>query len=449
MIKRLKGKFILFSTLCLLILMTATVLTMNLINYSGILREADEMLVYLVENKGRFPDGDASSDNGPSDDEGGPPDDDRQEGGQYDDNDGDDPPYKPSKKPSDKPPLPSDFNEETPYTTRYFAVILNSEGEIVYTDTKNTVSVDSDSAKEYALSVLESGSDKGITNRFRYMICHEDDHTDVVFLDISARLSSFYKFLSISIVISVAGLMLMFLFSVIFSSMAVKPIARAHEEQKRFTMDAGHDMKTPLTVINANLDILKDDPTDKDSLEDIRNMTGKLTSLTNDLIYLSKTEEGKSRFILTETPLSETVDAASGPFAILLERQGVAFYRDIAPSVSVMGDPWAIERLVAVLMDNAVKYTSPGGEVRLTLSKQNKRVILEVANTADVMPDKKDMPHLFDRFYRSDSSRNSQSGGHGIGLSIAKAIVTAHNGSISAADKGGVFSVTALFPAIR
>ena len=226
----------------------------------------------------------------------------------------------------------------------------------------------------------------------------------------------------------------------------MKPIAESYEKQKRFVSDAGHEMKTPLTIINANLDLL-DGEIDEEELDDIRTQTKRMTELTNNLVYLSKMEESEHETAMVEMPLSDIVGETVNSFHTLAASKNIEMSADIAGGITAKGSPDAIRRLASILLENAVKYSPDGGKITVTLSQSKKNATLSVYNTTETEIDKATLPYVFDRFYRTDASRNSETGGHGIGLSIAKAIVTVHGGGISASTESGMdFRITAVIP---
>ena len=204
--------------------------------------------------------------------------------------------------------------------------------------------------------------------------------------------------------VSLIGFILVAILIFLLSSRAVKPLVESYEKQKRFITDAGHEIKTPLSTIQADLTVLEMDGLQNEWTDDIKCQTKRLSKLTNDLIYLSKMEETPVDEML-EFPLSDVVSETAASFE---------------------GDQAKIEQLVTILLDNACKYSNPNGKILLSLHRKSKGIQLMVYNTCDSI-DKENINHFFDRFYRQDASHN-----YGIGLSIAQAIVQAHKGKIVA-----------------
>ncbi len=400
MIGKLKRKFILLSMTALFVLLAVIIGGMNLINYNQVVREADSVLELLAQNKGAFP-----------------------------------------GRPGDK--LPPGFSPELPFEARYFTVTYMAEG--IKVDVSRIAAVDQAAAVRMAETVT---GEKGFLGQYRYLVSRDIAGRRVTFLDWGRKLDAFYSFCTTSVLIALLGYGVVFLAIFILSGRIIKPISESYEKQKRFITDAGHELKTPLTIINANADILEMElGEDNESIADIKSQTRRLKILTEQLVALSRMEEGESPAVAIAFPLSEVVAEEVRPFACVADREEKRLACQIEPLLTVKGEDKAIRQLVCILMDNAIKYTPAGGKIAVILAKQGHSAVLTVENTTAIPVAEAQLAYVFDRFYRTDGSRNSQTGGHGIGLSIAKAIVTAHGGKIKAATKdGSAFVVTATFP---
>lgn len=218
---------------------------------------------------------------------------------------------------------------------------------------------------------------------------------------------------------------------VFVSSRIVKPFSENYEKQKRFITDAGHELKTPLTIIDADTEVLEMDFGENEWITDIQTQTKRMADLTNNLILLSRMEEERKKELMIEFPLSDVVEETVGTFQSLIKTQNKTLNSDIKPFIVMRGDEKAIRQLVTILLDNAVKYSDEEGRIEVSLEKQKNRIRFSVFNTTEIIS-REHLEHLFDRFYRTDSSRNSQTGGYGLGLSIAAATVNAHKGKIVA-----------------
>lgn len=407
MIRKLKIKFVILAMSALFALLSVIVVGMNIINYNSVVREADTVLSLLSQNKGDFPDF--------------------------------------VKDQKDR--LPHNMSPETPYESRYFSVVFNEFGDIIQTETGKITAVNTETAQEYAKIALKSNNEYGFEDNFRYVRTFEGNRIRITFLDCGRKLEAFKSFLFTSIAMALVGYIIIFFVIFFFAGKIIRPIAESYEKQKQFITDAGHEIKTPLTIINANVDILEMELGENESLTDIQQQTKRLKSLTNDLVMLARMEEAKDTMPKIDFPISEVVSETAHPFRTLAIQQGKEFICKIQPLLSLNGNDKAIQKLVSILMDNALKYSPSGGTISLNLTKQNKSIYLSIFNTAETEIKQEDLNRIFDRFYRTDASRNSETGGYGIGLSVAKAIVTAHNGKIQAYTQGGhSFQITTIFP---
>lgn len=224
----------------------------------------------------------------------------------------------------------------------------------------------------------------------------------------------------------------MLILLLLLSKRIVRPVAESYEKQKQFITDAGHELKTPLTIIGADADLAEMEWGENQWIQDIRRQTQRLTELTQDLIYLSRMEEEGLSLQSIDFPLSDVAEEMAHSFLPLAQNQGKRLEIAVQPMLSFRGDEKSIRQLCSILLDNALKYSPQEGELLFRLEKQGKNILLSVSNTTSQPIKKEELCHLFDRFYRTDPSRNSLIGGYGLGLSIARSIVTAHKGKIRA-----------------
>ena len=398
MIRKLRMKLILASMLSLLLVLTIILGTVGILNYRKILVDADSILSILQENDGSFP-----MNAHPKNDTVFP----------------------------DAPPRDEHrFSAELPYESRYFSVFLSADGGIISVNTGKIAAVDTITAIDYAQSVVKDGDTQGFVKDYRYTVYTVEDEIHVIFLDYRREMGSFRTFLFTGIGVSVIGLLAVLLLLIFLSGRIVRPFSENYEKQKRFITDAGHELKTPLTIIDADAEVLEMDIGENEWLADIQMQTKRLAQLTNSLIQLSRMEE-QPQIEKIEFPISDVVEETVETFQALAKTKNKNLSSRIQPMLSMNGDEKAIRQLVTILMDNAIKSSDDGGKIEITLEKQRNFVQLCVFNTARYISKEK-LPHFFDRFYRADQSRNSKTGGYGLGLSIASAIVAAHRGKIGA-----------------
>lgn len=399
MIRKLRTKFILAAMLSLFLVLTIIIGAVNILNFCSIVREADDTLLLLSYNDGRFPARDNKPDN--------------------------------RSLPRDAGGKAHFMSPEFPYESRFFSVIIDENGSVVSSDTEHIAAVDDDSAAALAKKVISIGKQSGFIKNYRYLVSEHSSGTQTIFLDCTRDIFTFRSFLFVSCGISLAGLTAVFILIVLWSDRFIKPVLESYEKQKRFITDAGHEIKTPITIIDADAEVLEMDLPGNEWLQDIRFQTKRLASLTNDLIFLSRMDEEHTQLQTIDFPLSDLVSETAQSFQSLAKTQKKEFVTDIEPLLTMNGDEKSLRQLVSILLDNALKYSPENGSITLSLHKAGKMIHLTVTNTVESLA-KENLAYLFDRFYRTDQSRNSQTGGYGLGLSIAKAVVTAHKGKITA-----------------
>lgn len=353
----------------------------------------------------------------------------------------------------------SEDNENNPelrYESRFFSVTLNLRGEVISTRTDRISAVDSEDAALMAREIYTSGKVVGFKGdyRFRKTINPNNNMILIIFYDCGRSLSNVRSFLFTSIAISVICLLMVYILIAISSKAVIRPAADAYEKQRQFITDAGHELKTPLAIINADADVLEmelggdGEESSNEWLSDIRKQTARLTELTGNLIYLAKTEEGtKEAFTFVDFPVSDVIAQEVDSFKGPAQAAGKTIDTKIDDNLSMNGDQKAIRQLVDIFLDNAVKYSPEGGTITVKLKKSGKYIGLSVTNSTKNPVTKENIKHMFDRFYRADESRNSETGGYGIGLSIAKSIVEVHKGKISAnVPESGKLTMSAVMP---
>ncbi len=474
MIKKLRKKFIIAAMCAILIVLESMILAVNIVNYHHLVERADTLTEWIVSEGGSF--GDATGDlngndpgaqNGQNQNEQPP---EQLDGSNSDTT----PPEKPDtetsmnqnkttssadgtatnesnsdtnstdQKSTDDQKNPPEnigkdhmgFSKETPFETRYFTVVFDSEGNVSDCDTGKIAAIDEDSAKEYASEVYASGKTTGFSDIYRYRVTETDDGTMIVFVDCRQEIATVKNFAINSFGISTLGLAAVFVLVVFFSKLVFRPVAESYKKQKQFITDASHELKTPLTIIDANTEILEMDNGESQWTKSIRNQVRRLTSMTQQLITLSKLDEGEVNGEKTKFSLSDALVDCVQPFETPAMMQNKTIKADIADGIMLNGEEKTIRQLFDILLDNAVKYSTPESTIRVHLYTKGNRTILTVWNETETIP-KGNLDQVFERFYRLDEARNSEKGGSGIGLSVAKAVVTAHKGKISAFSEDG------------
>lgn len=325
-----------------------------------------------------------------------------------------------------------DYDEDSPYRLRYFVVDINNN--TVTADLEHIAAVSHSEAEVLAKKALQHNSPTGSIEDYRYRVT--DGGERVIFFDCSADLSTMHI---LSFLITLIALAFILMITVVFyflSNRIVRPFEENSRMQKQFITDASHELKTPLAIISANAEVLAYKDGENEWIHNITEQVTRISELVNELLTLNRLEEVEEVSGIEPVRLSDIMNKTADTFAEVFNSKHVTAERQIEPDVMLNGNPSQLERLVSVLVENASKYASENGKVLLTLKKEVRYTHLSVFNTCEIDGDT-DYKHLFDRFYRPDSSRTSKTGGHGIGLSIAKRIVVLHNGTIEAVPGNG------------
>lgn len=331
-------------------------------------------------------------------------------------------------------PTPS---ENSKIEAAFFIAHTNKSGEVILVDVSRIASVTEDEGKEIVEKAILSGKSEGKIDSLKYRSAPFgfDGGEMYIFLDTTSQMLSVLRIGMLSLLVGVFGWVLMLLLVIFLSKKAIRPIAANMERQKQFVTDAGHEIKTPLAIIMANTDAMELQGGETKYSRNIREQTVRLSGLMQNLLTLSKLDEGQSVTGKDRVCISDMVQESGKMFAEALELKNIRYEESITPElyVSVNRDMYA--RLLSILFDNAVKYCPDAGVVKVSLRGNEKGIVLEFYNDCDKLPECAP-DKLFDRFYRADPARTQKGGGYGIGLSAARTIVEAHGDSINASYIG-------------
>lgn len=417
MIKRLQRKFIISAMAAVTIVLSIIMIIINGVNYVNIIKSANNLLNILEDNNGVFPM--EEKDNPHAEDK------------------------------DEKKPPKMDMSKEAPFQTRYFTVEITPEGNVYRIDTGKIAAISTETAKEYALELYNQNKTEGRRDCYIYRAVNlkkaatdssnnatKEGNVMYIFLNVENDLKNFYTFLWSSIAVSITGIVFVLILIVVFSKRIVSPMAQSYEKQKTFITDASHEIKTPLAVIEANTEVVEIENGESQWTRSIKEQISRLSELTEKLVFLAKMDEERNTFVMTEFSLSKLAQEIAEGFNGMAKAQNKKYTVSIDSDIGVKADEKAIKQLLSILIENAFKYSDKEGNIAVTVKKNGKYKEIEVRNTADNLK-KGDLSILFERFYRLDSSRNSNTGGSGIGLSIAKAIAEAHKGKIKAYSLDG------------
>lgn len=326
------------------------------------------------------------------------------------------------------------FTAETPYSTRFFTLKLGHNNELLDTNTQSIQSVDMSKTILYGNIAIRTEKGEGYIENFKYKVIEKDYGKLIIFIDCTQELGVFYTFMQSSIItclITLIGVLLMLIW---FSKKAIKPIVDSYNKQRRFITNITHELKTPLAIIQTNNDVIEMETGTSEWSDSIHKQVVRLNELINYLLSQSKFEEG--HIVKTDFSISDTINEVSESFDLVASNQGKKLIRNIEKNISFKGEEQGIRLMISSLIDNAIKYSNENSEIILNLQKTRDQIKIYIENQAENLEiGKYDI--LFERFYRIDGSRNSETGGFGIGLATVKSIVSSHGGSIKAESKDG------------
>lgn len=342
---------------------------------------------------------------------------------------------------SEKSPLLA-LGPESLYETRYYTAIVDEEVSISH---KHIVLKD-DEAVKIAERIYKKRDDYGRLHilggrTLNYLKKKTSDGTFIVILDSTSR----YNFIRIiTIYLSALWSAVLILYVILmgrYSQKLVRPFIENDEKQKRFITNASHELKTPLTVISSNTEMMEALGGKSKWTESTRRQVVRLQNLIEDLVVLSRLDEMKDA-VLTKTLLSDITRETAESFRSVAKENGITFVTDITENVYAKTEERSYRQLVSILADNAVKYCDKNGEatVRLTPRSRGKGAVLTVSNTYEEGKNIDDYSRFFERFYREDASHNSARSGFGIGLSMAGEISERLGGSLRVSYSGNTIS---------
>lgn len=270
-------------------------------------------------------------------------------------------------------------------------------------------------------------------------------NTVYIFVDNKEALQNSKQFFIVSIFIFLLSVIAFTIISYYLSRWMIKPSEKAIKNQKIFVANISHDLKTPITIIRANADLIENEVKNKKSIKYIQQETEKLNHLVNEMLTLTRIDNTISKENFKSFNFGDSLFDVVLPFESIAYEKGIRFNINIDEVTDYFGDESNIQKLAEILIDNAMSYTAKGGIVDVDAYENSKAVTLSVTNTGEPISDEKKV-EIFDRFYRASKSRESTGNHYGLGLSIANTIVKKHNGKISIESKNGKNTFTVTLP---
>lgn len=335
--------------------------------------------------------------------------------------------------------------KETPafQLSTFYSVAVSENGEILAIDHGNGEIYEDGELEKYACEILDGKRTRGVKGHLIYLTTNKGDYILVAFMDNTIMQESMTTLFRYTLVFGSIAIIALFFVAVYLARRIVKPLEESYQKQTQFISDAGHELKTPVSVVNANAELLAREIGDNQWLVNIQYENERMGKLVEQLLELARTE---SVTVQTEhLDFSRLVGGEALPFESVAFEKGLLLDYDIENSLIVDGNSVQLKQLVSILLDNAIRHGSGGKKVSLQLKKEHNSAKLSVINNGDPIPAEQ-QKHLFDRFYRVDPARNGEDKHYGLGLAIAKAIVTSHKGKISVACYDGKIKFSVLLP---
>ena len=294
---------------------------------------------------------------------------------------------------------------------------------------------DTDALRDILSQCLEQNQTEGTVEDYhlRYLVEDNGLYRKLAFVDMSMEQATLARVIRSYLVIALAALLVLLGIAAAASRWVTRPVERAWRQQRQFLSDASHELKTPLTVILSNAELLEGAALPEKPARwsgNIRCEAEQMRTLVEQMLTLARADNGVRPAAMEPVNFSDVATECVLSFEPVAFEAGKPLEDHVAEDVTVTGDKDRLRHLISILLDNAVKYGAPGGTITLTLERTERQARLTVANPGDPIPPEH-LPHLFERFYRADSSRGEQSG-FGLGLSIADTIAREHKGSLRA-----------------
>ena len=426
MIRQLRNRFIRITMLSVSVVMLILTLIVNAANFISTNADLEDLLDMICENRGSIPTDrfipdakpdkpadsvdssdleptdttppaipDSNTDSSPANDQADPA---TRNNPDTEDKINTTPPTQPWK-------FKAPMNPETPYSTRFFSLLFDQNGNIIKKDLAHIAAITDDDIAEYISVALKHGEGYGYYSDYKYRVILQDNREYmVVFLDCYQEIHAIRVLALCSFVAMAVCIGLVYILVVIFSKRAIDPVVRSQKQQKQFITDASHELKTPITVIATSLKVLEMEVGKQKWIDKARSQTEKLRELVNSLVTLSRMDEEDSPLKFEHFSISDTLLETVDSFTDYAESNGHALKINITPDLDFYGDEYAIRQLASILLDNAVKYAAAGSDITFSLVKNKKHILLKTSNVCQDL-DEDALRHLFDRFYRPDQSR--------------------------------------------
>ena len=334
----------------------------------------------------------------------------------------------------------------------FFTVQVSRQGQLIEASGDYFDLTDRDSLQKIIDEAMASDRKNGelTTHNLRYLKSASHKGYTIVFSDTTTETATMQNMVYSCLLILLAAMLAFLGISILLSRWVIKPVEQAWEQQRQFVADASHELKTPLAVIMANAELIQSKDTNeaerKTFSQNILSTTYQMRALVENMLEMARVDSGKRNMKFEELDLSQLVSDAVLSFQLLYEELGLDLQCRIADGITVRGSEQHLYQVLDVLLDNALKYSAPGGTIQVHLTGSGHHCLLTVSNPGETLS-KEELKNIFKRFYRADKAR-AMNGSYGLGLSIAEAIVESHKGKIWAESKAGCNTFCCQFPSI-
>jgi signal transduction histidine kinase len=322
---------------------------------------------------------------------------------------------------------------ESRYETRFFSTLVDKDNNIISSNLKNIAEISNEEVQTYVVNALRNNNRYGYISHYKYGVSEREDGTKfIIFINASQVLNTISNLRQLTFLIAIVGLMILLLLIIALSNKAIRPYIVNMERQQQFVADAGHEIKTPLAVISADVEVLEMAKGENEWTKSIKGQIIRLDGLIKQLLSLAKMDGISKRDESTiKINYSELAKLLYNDFKNLAATKGTTMESDIDDDIFVLGKHDKIEQLLSLILENSTKYAVKNSVIHVELKSNKRMSSFKVINKCEGLT-KDNLANLFERFYRGDTSHSNQIEGYGIGLSVAQVIVQSHHGKITA-----------------
>lgn len=334
------------------------------------------------------------------------------------------------------------FNTNQFKLSTFYSVAIADDGKVI--GIKNDTAVYTDAQLESAArQVLQKDKASGAIGKLIYYRLDKGEYTLVSFMDNTIMRESMNTLFRYTLIFGSVAILALYFLAAYLAKRIVMPLEESYQKQKQFISDAGHELKTPVSVVSANAELLSRELGDNQWLANIQYENERMGKLVGQLLELARTENVNAR--MEQLDFSRLVAGGALPFESVAYENGLTLHTQLADGVTLLGNGTQLSQLVSILIDNGIRHTRNGKDILIRLTQTRNMAALSVVNDGEPIP-REQMGRLFERFYRADEARSGEDKHYGLGLAIAKAIVEAHHGKIEVSCYDGKVCFTAQLP---